>query len=181
MTFMYLLTLLFWLGGVWCAMPHRAAARFFFIIIVHLFFAHDIIWEDDEAAGGSVDCGGRGARTDSVLRVARCHPRRRGNVPRQPGWDEEACGGGGGGGDGGHLSSSPLPPASIPLSFTDLYWASAFFSSRPLFWGSRLRPAFLLVFCGLPFIHLTYLASRRRPMKALISAGGSGGGGRGWR
>lgn len=113
---MYLLTLLFWLGGVWCAMPHRAAARFFFIIIVHLFFAHDIIWEDDEAAGGSVDCGGRGARTDSVLRVARCHPRRRGNVPRQPGWDEEACGGGGG--DGGH---PPPPSISIPLSFTDLY------------------------------------------------------------
>lgn len=124
---MYLLTLLFWIGGVRCTMPHRAAATFFFIII-NSFFAHGIIWEDDEAAGGSVDCGGRGARTDSVLRVARCHPRRRGNVPRQPGWDEEACGGGGG--DGGHLSSSP---PSIPLSFTDLYLASPFFSSRPLF------------------------------------------------
>lgn len=82
------------------------------------------------------------ARTDSVLRAARCHPRRR--VPRQPGWDEEACGGVGG--DGGHLSSPP----SIPLSFTDLYLASSFFSSRPLFWGSRLRPAFLLVFAGFP-------------------------------
>lgn len=83
-----------------------------FFFIINSFFAHGIIWEDDEAAGGSVDCGGRGARTDSVLRVARCHPRRRGNVPRQPGWDEEACGGGGG--DGGHLSSSPPPPSLHP-------------------------------------------------------------------
>lgn len=43
------------------------------------------------------------AKPDSVLRAAHCHPRRQWRVPRQPGWDEDACEGG----DGGHISSTP--------------------------------------------------------------------------
>lgn len=132
----------FWIGGVWCVMPHYVAARFFINLFFHTASSGKMTRLQEEVWTAEAE-----ARTDSVLRAARCHPRRR--VPRQPGWGEEACGGGGG--DGGHLFASPC---SIPLSFIH----GSILSLPFLFLLSSIlrqpsSPCLPPRLSGLPFIH----------------------------
>lgn len=127
---MYLLTLLFWIGGVWCAMPHRATATFFFLLLIHFLHTassgkmtrpQEEVWTAEAEALGLIQCCVWLAATPGDGEM--CHGSLAG-MKRLVEVEVEME----------VTSPPPLPlPPSIPLSFTDLYLASPFFSSRPLF------------------------------------------------
>lgn len=124
-------------------------------VFYSFIFSHGIIWEDDKAAGGSVDCGGRGSNWFSPACVSLPPPATgKGTAAARLGWR-------------GlwtwrwRWRSHLLLPSLHPTIVHGSILSPPFILLLSSILMQPAWPCFLPRLCGLPYIHFTYLSTQR--------------------